>query len=724
MYVPKKNIRPVLSDILPAVAKSASHRASSLLSQNQPAVANINWQTLFVSSPPPSPLSPSFFPPPHSSLKLPNLPPPLVPAFFSSVLPPTRRRSLSRSHFFSRPLTLFLSGVALAAILFYGFSLNRFKEKTAAAAGFIIGQFTETADSLSNFDPAAAARSLSAARFEISGVRRDAQTLGLATVSDLLGNFWPRWSGLTSSFSSLETVTNSALAATLSIEEIKKTGLSDFLEGRGGSLLPRLKDLHQNLSVINSESDQFIKSSAGFATIAPAGQYLSFKTDLLGFEDFLGGLIQALDTPVERHWLVAFQNASELRPAGGFLGSYADLSVKDGALTQLSVEDIYDPDGQLEERLIPPTPLQAITTSWGARDANWFFDFALSAEKVIGALERSKIYQERGVSFDGLIAINTNLLKDILTATGPVDLPDYNLTLTSDNILSELQREVEVNRTKDPNHPKTVLKDLIPEVLARLKSLDPAASSRLMSSLRKHIDNKDIMFYSRNRNLQSFFEKYSAAGRLYALPPIFSGDYLAVVSANIAGGKTDAYINQNISLKAEVGLDGTVSNTLTIRRAHNGAAASDPWYRAANQSYLRVLSVPNTKLISVTGATNKIVKTPLNYEAAGFISDNDVAALESGVESGKSAFGAWLTVPAGATRELTFRYDNPNKLFLADGEKFTFVFDRQSGVTTNLDITIESPPGFKWREPNAFTYIFHADDAPKQLISELTLEKI
>ena len=60
------------------------------------------------------------------------------------------------------------------------------------------------------------------------------------------------------------------------------------------------------------------------------------------------------------------------------------------------VRDIYDPDGQLTLKVQPPLPLQAVTTNWGARDANWFFDFSSSAKDFRASLSDSSLLDLAG----------------------------------------------------------------------------------------------------------------------------------------------------------------------------------------------------------------------------------------------------------------------------------------------------------------------------------------
>jgi hypothetical protein len=59
-----------------------------------------------------------------------------------------------------------------------------------------------------------------------------------------------------------------------------------------------------------------------------------------------------------KNYLVLLQNDTELRPSGGFLGSYAKVELASTGIKNISVQDIYVPDGQLLGHVDPPLPIQ------------------------------------------------------------------------------------------------------------------------------------------------------------------------------------------------------------------------------------------------------------------------------------------------------------------------------------------------------------------------------
>jgi len=64
------------------------------------------------------------------------------------------------------------------------------------------------------------------------------------------------------------------------------------------------------------------------------------------------------------------------------------LTIDQGAIKSLFVDGIFNVDGQLHEKIIPPRPIQKISTAWSMHDANWFADFQLQLKKFNGFMKK------------------------------------------------------------------------------------------------------------------------------------------------------------------------------------------------------------------------------------------------------------------------------------------------------------------------------------------------
>jgi len=195
-----------------------------------------------------------------------------------------------------------------------------------------------------------------------------------------------------------------------------------------------LQDAQNNLDDVNvddlPEKDrvQFIAVRKDLPQINSALN--TFLSEEHIFVDILGG-----NGP--RKYLFLFQNNQEMRATGGFIGSYGLLNIFNGNVRQFFIDGIYNPDGQLKNKIVPPVPIQKISASWSLHDSNWWPDFPTSAEKAIWFYEKTG-----GPTVDGVIAITPTVMQKLLKLTGPIDMPKYGLTINEDNFIPTVQEQI------------------------------------------------------------------------------------------------------------------------------------------------------------------------------------------------------------------------------------------------------------------------------------------
>ena len=302
--------------------------------------------------------------------------------------------------------------------------------------------------------------------------------------------------------------------------------------------------------------------------------------------------------------------------------------------------------------------------------------------------------------------------------------------------MPELQKEVETGRDKKPGqNPKRVLKYVTPALLDKLGALKSEDKIELLNILKERFTKKDIKLYFKDTILQGLVTRYGGAGEVYNLPANFEGDYLAIVNANIAGGKSDKFIKQKVELKSRIDPLGVITNDLLISRTHSGQNQIDWWYRSTNQNYMKIFVPPTSRLQNLKGNSVKNIVPSLDYLKNGYKIDPDLNVVErtrqlipefnasSYRESGKNVFGFWMNVPAGGTKTLTANYANSKRFQLNEGGAFQFILDKQSGVDSDFAYTLEAPAGFRWKESKSPTFSYINSELPSRVIINLTLEK-
>lgn len=426
-----------------------------------------------------------------------------------------------------------------------------------------------------------------------------------------------------------------------------------------------------------------------------------------GFDKNAGLVRELLGENGPRVYLFLFQNNAELRPTGGFIGSYGLLKVDNGHIGKLFVDGIFNPDGQLKEDIVPPAPIQKVSAAWSLHDSNWWPDFPKSAEKAMFFYEKTG-----GPTVDGIITLTPTVIEDLLRLTGRIDMPEYGVTIDADNFQQVVQAEVEENYDKSLNQPKKILADMAPVMFDRLFSIRSGAGLvSLADMLSRALDQKQILLYSPNDDVEALVDRAGWSGRMLETPR----DYLSVVHTNLNGFKTDAVIEEKISHVAVVQMDGSVLDTVRITRKHTGGNTPYDWFNRVNSDYLRVYVPEGSELVSASGQTYEFPKAPLEYDALGFRRDRDVMIEENATkidrsgtriseESGKTVFGNWVYVSPGESVTIEYVYRLPFGVSPQGGDpaSYSVLFQKQSGSegsTLHSELSV----------PDRFTDEWHSD---------------
>ncbi len=614
-------------------------------------------------------------------------------------------------------------------IEFFGY--RELKKIAKVNSESIIENLKNGRSEMERLNPEKATDFLKKADDDFSKIKSVADKYGLSTGVDILSNILKPAQYIKEGFDSFKNTSKNFIDLSVNATDLKANAVDWFFNKKGNLLIENLEKIHQNtenietnLNKLKNINSQTIKDQLSLGDSLKIG-----NTNKL-----LKSIINLLNTNEEKRIVVFFQNPGELRPGGGFTGSYAETIWDKNGLIDMKVWDIYDPDGQLDAKVVPPKELQGLTENFGARDANWFFDFKDSAKKTIELLERSKIYNEKTTTFEGAIAVNINVLKSVLESTEDIELKEYKLKINSKNFLDTIQKEVEAGKDKLNNEPKKIIKILFEKIINNIKNLDESKKEYLASKIQEHIKNKDIMFYSKNLEIQSYLENLNIAGRIYEIPSQFNGDYLGITSSNIAGGKSDAVTKQKIKLESKILNNGKISNFLTIEKTHNGKNNQDYWYQKTNKSIIKTYLPLNSKFVYIKG-NDKIPETPnRDYSKMNFIEDPELKNMEESKElnknfqvislkeSNKSVLEFWMNTQKGKTNKVEMEYENLGGLIFPQNESpFEFIFDKQSGADISFEYLIEAPSGYIWKESGSevFNKVFEKPEGITKI--DLTL---
>ncbi|MDD3284997.1 MAG: DUF4012 domain-containing protein [Patescibacteria group bacterium] len=456
---------------------------------------------------------------------------------------------------------------------------------------------------------------------------------------------------------------NSILENTSKITESLKSETST----EKSTILIKILQYPNELKEISEDFDELIKN-----VIAINKTFKILNNEQIGNLDFINKILK-LSQPLnkyipeiigyesEKRYLVLFQNNTELRPTGGFIGTYGIITVNNGKISDLFIDDIYHLDSVSIGKLNNTVPVELSkylkVPEWYMRDCNWDPDFPTSARDCLdlyykektnlinfgnttSSTENTNLIPEK---IDGIVAITPNVIKNLLEIIGTQEV--NGILFESENFTEDLQKAVELyykDRGVSQWDRKDIIKALANVMIEKIKNLDIVEYDKILDITKNSLDKKDMLLYSTNFEIESLISSASWSGEIKDSKK----DYLMVIDSNLASYKSDQYIDRTTSYSIEQNENNDLIATVELKYKHNGDFS---WNSTRYRTYTRIITPLGSKLIEVIGSM-----------------DNDRSDIEGQIDSyekyDKQVFGTFISIEPKETKTLTFKYTLPNYL--------------------------------------------------------------
>lgn len=368
-----------------------------------------------------------------------------------------------------------------------------------------------------------------------------------------------------------------------------------------------------------------------------------------------------------RTYALVLQNDQELRPTGGFIEAIALLRFENGSLISSDVYSSYELDKKLVGTVSPPEEVRQFLSEsqWYLRDSNWDPNFPATARKIAWFIEKSE-----GTEVDGVLAINTKSLAALIEALGPVDIAQFNETLTHRNLAErmEFHSEVVLVETSEAEYyPKVVLSS----VLNRLTDVQPDKVTSVLNAFYQQFQSHQAMINIFD-NSQDILASLGWTGEIVnpACPAQISSencvvDEIAQIEANVGVNKANYYLKRNVSHSVKLG-QNLAEHTRLIK--YENTAQSNAWPKGAYRAYIRFYMPHGSQLRQI--------------EFGGEIVP--VGQLIQREEGGRPMVGVLIEVPTAQSKNLELVFTTP----LPDQKDFSYaLFDqRQPGIDNQSQV--------------------------------------
>ena len=419
---------------------------------------------------------------------------------------------------------------------------------------------------------------------------------------------------------------------------------------QGKLLLDVLNQMGTSLVKIRAELEVAGSAAAGVDPgLVPAAQQATFvkakatiQSALTGIEEFqnlVPVLVEILGGNGVRTYLIEQVNPAELRPGGGFIGSYSLLRADHGSMTLVKSGSSYElaanraSPGQ-KGYVLPPGPLHEFvpTASWSFVDSNFFPDFASNAKAA-----EQFVAPQLNTSVDAVIAMDYYTVAAILKATGPLAVPGYDVTVNADNFIPLLiQYDLEQGYTH-----KAILSAIAGPLFQRMLALPPGEWPNLITMLTDVVSQRHMQVYFNDPAAEAEMNRFAWSGELN---PTHAADCLLEEESNLGGTKANYFVTRSYTVRlTRVG--DTLHHKITVDVIDNMPIYPGSIYYPAPgiyyHAYLRLYGCG-----TVSGGTDNLVRPKYPSPSA---------------PTGMHVLDGWLPAIAGrgGHGQAVFEYDTP-----------------------------------------------------------------
>ncbi|MDP3998352.1 MAG: NAD-dependent epimerase/dehydratase family protein [bacterium] len=423
------------------------------------------------------------------------------------------------------------------------------------------------------------------------------------------------------------------------------------------------------------EVEAKLKSGKGGDFASRVGQISAYRKLLTEAVSGLEVLSELIGTDGPKTYLLLLQNNMEIRPSGGFIGSYGLLIFDKGTLVDLKIEDVYTADGQLKGHVEPPEPIKKYLGKehWFLRDSNWSPDFPQAAVRAQWFLEK-----EIGVKADGVLALDLNSAQEILKALGPVELRDYQETIDSENLFEKTQKHTEEDFFPGSTQKRDFLGSLLKALIEEGKNGEGNWFG-LGTAVSRALAQRHLLLYFEDPLVEQQVLQNNWGGEIKDTPcrgeTSCRGDYLMVVEANLGINKVNYWVKKETHDEISFSEDGRVSHQL--RLSYNNLSSNDSWAGGTYKNYLRIYAPQEATFsgIKISGTASP---------SADLIRDSE-----------KTVLGVYLEVAPETQKEVVFSYSLPPE-FSEKFQEYDFLIQKQAGSQADpLSVDISYPDS--WR---------------------------
>lgn len=383
----------------------------------------------------------------------------------------------------------------------------------------------------------------------------------------------------------------------------------------------RLTDIEAHVQQINF-NDVPVSASQRQQLQKYLGYLPKALSDIANFKPYLPLMGWAVGVDAPRNYLVQTMDRGELRPSGGFNGQWGILNINGGRMGSLSLTDVTFVDFTSTNgwTLNQPTPKPYDSwwpiVHWGVRDGDLSGDFPTTAKLIMGSFQREEAAVSDGirVHLDGDVHFSPVVIEHLLVKSilGPIYMPCYNDTITSDNLEARLHyyqedpSSIAIQNKCSPStghtsSRKRFTSQLAQALEARVRSANQATLLAILGSVKNDLLAKNLEIYVNNPDIESLLAKDHLDGSINTNPAI---DSTTIIQSNFGVNKGSTQVSESINENIQLDDSGGAFHDVQLVLDYHPVQPvyGQPIYR----DYVRIYVPPNAQFNGGAGFDENI----------------------------------------------------------------------------------------------------------------------
>lgn len=330
------------------------------------------------------------------------------------------------------------------------------------------------------------------------------------------------------------------------------------------------------------------------------------------------------------------------------------LQIYEGRIESWEMKDIYALDWNLFPTEPSPEGINQFKEYEGSnnpinlniRDANYYPLFHESAVKINELMQ-----QAQWSNIDMLVGINQSIIQNTLKVTGPIDVPELPLAITSENFNTIISSLVE-SKSFAQNSPKDILFSFSEQLFQQIKAQN--SFNALLQVAWRQLKNGEILI----AHVKDEEQKYIDDLRFFEPWRYDNGDWIYPVFTSVSKNKSDRHMHRSFFIKQNT--DYLCTRRFELIQAHKYDSKTDFEIERIYRDLDIHIDLEALKHVQGKGINKQYIR--LLLPAGSTLTNSHGFSLDETQADTFTQIAWYQTTPTGSSSHIYFDYRPPAHL--------------------------------------------------------------